>query len=248
MARVFHLKVQEFLREIRQDGIFGEHVASVFTVEYQKRGLPHIHFLLFLTEYAQFDTIKKIDQVISAEIPDPTADQDLYDIVTKQLIHQPCGEHNPNAPYMKDWNGVRQCRRNFPKPFIKETLIKENGYPEYRRRRNGFTLRIPYPIRKDETITVGSEWIVPYNPYLAWKYQAHINVEVCTTIRAIKYIYKYIYKGSDRATVELEQDEIKSYISGRYIGSSKAVWRLFEFPVHRETPLVMYLLIHLPDG
>ncbi len=107
VARVFHLKVQEFLREIRQDGIFSEHVASVFTVEYQKRGLPHIHFLLFLTEHAQFDTIKKIDQVISAEIPDPTADQDLYDIVTKQLIHQPCGEHNPNAPYMKDWNGVR---------------------------------------------------------------------------------------------------------------------------------------------
>ncbi len=106
VARVFHLKVQEFLREIRQDGIFSEHVASVFTVEYQKRGLPHIHFLLFLAGRAQFDTIKKINQVISAEIPDPATNQELYNIVTRQLIHGPCGEHNPKAPYMKERNGV----------------------------------------------------------------------------------------------------------------------------------------------
>ncbi len=95
-------------------------------------------------------------------------------------------------------------------------------------------------------MTVENEWVVPYNPYLAWKYRAHINVEVCSTIRAIKYIHKYIYKGSDHATVELEQDEIKSYISGRYIGASEAVWRLFEFPVHGETPSVMHLPVHLP--
>ena len=75
-----------------------------------------------------------------------------------------------------------------------------------------------------------------------------MNVEVCSTIHAVKYIHKYIYKGSDRATVELEQDEIKSYISGHYISSSEAVWRLFEFPVHGETPSVIHLLIHLPGG
>ena len=170
VARVFHLKVQEFLREIRQDGIFGEHVASVFTVEYQKRGLPHIHFLLFLAGRTQFDTIEKINQVISAEIPDHTTDQELYDIVTRHLIHQPCGEHNSNAPCMKERNGIRQCGKNFPKPFIEETLIEEDGYPKYRRRRNGSTLQIPHPSRKDETMTVGNEWVVPYNPYLAWKY------------------------------------------------------------------------------
>ena len=220
----------------------------MFTVEYQKRGLPHIHFLLFLTGRAQFDTIEKINQVISAEIPDPATDQELYDIVTRQLIHQPCGEHNTKAPCMKERNGIWQCGKKFPKPYVEETLIEEDGYPEYRRRRDGITLQIPHPSRKDETITMGNEWVVPYNPYLAWKYRAHINVEVCSTIRAIKYIHKYIYKGSDRATVELEQDEIKSYISGRYIGSSEAVWRLFEFPVHGETPSVMHLPIHLPGG
>jgi len=87
VAWVFHLKIQEFLREIQQDSIFGEHVTSMFIVEYQKWGLLHIHFLLFLTGRAQFDTIKKINQVISAKIPDLATNQELYDIITRQLIH-----------------------------------------------------------------------------------------------------------------------------------------------------------------
>ena len=30
------------------------------------------------------------------------------------------------------------------------------------------------------------------------KYNAHINVEICTTIKACKYLYKYVYKGNDK--------------------------------------------------
>jgi hypothetical protein len=67
-------------------------------------------------------------------------------------------------------------------------------------------------------------------------------------IIAVKYIYKYILKGSDRSTLETMIDEIKEYVTGRYIGSSEAVWRLFEFPTHREMPSVRRLPIHLPGG
>ena len=31
----------------------------------------------------------------------------------------------------------------------------------------------------------------------------YINVEVCTTVKSVKYIYKYVYKGYDSASVEL---------------------------------------------
>ena len=43
-------------------------------------------------------------------------------------------------------------------------------------------------------------WIVPYNPFLTMWYKAHINTEVCSTITAVKYLYKYVYKGRDRAS------------------------------------------------
>jgi hypothetical protein len=39
----------------------------------------------------------------------------------------------------------------------------------------------------------------------------------------VKYIYKYILKGSDRSTLETMIDEIKKYVTGRYIESSEAV-------------------------
>ncbi len=44
-----------------------------------------------------------------------------------------------------------------------------------------------------------NRWVVPYNPYLTMRYKCHINVEVCSSITTVKYLYKYVYKGHDRA-------------------------------------------------
>ena len=91
--------------------------------------------------------------------------------------------------------------------------------------------------------------MVLYNPYLTWKYQAHINVEVCASVQAVKYIHKYIYKDNDRTIVQLQQsnDEVAQYLQGQYIGPLEAIWRLFEFPFHEEFPLVQRLTVHTPD-
>lgn len=37
---------------------------------------------------------------------------------------------------------------------------------------------------------VDNRWVVPHNLWLCTKYDAHINVEVCTSVTAVKYIYK----------------------------------------------------------
>jgi len=37
-------------------------------------------------------------------------------------------------------------------------------------------------------------------------YQCHINVEVCSSITAVKYLYKYVYKGDDRALAVVQPE------------------------------------------
>ena len=60
---------------------------------------------------------------------------------------------------------------------------------------------------------VDNRWIVPYNPYLSVRYNAHINVEICASVKSVKYLYKYVYKGHDKAMIVIQKDgqEIKKY-------------------------------------
>ena len=54
----------------------------------------------------------------------------------------------------------------------------------------------------------------------------------CTTVKSVKYIYKYVYKGYDSASVELSSernepgqeiqiDEVNNFLNGRYVGSTE---------------------------
>ncbi|GFW65339.1 uncharacterized protein TNCV_396051 [Trichonephila clavipes] len=56
---------------------------------------------------------------------------------------------------------------------------------------------------------VDNLWVVPYNPVLSRTFNAHINVEFCNSVKSIKYICKYVNKGTDQATFSVEdQDEV----------------------------------------
>ena len=71
--------------------------------------------------------------------------------------------------------------------------------------------------------------VLPCSPYLSKRFDAHINVEMVSNTRLVKYIYKYAFKGYDRAHVEVQAqiDEVQTHINARYIGASEAVWHLF---------------------
>jgi len=157
------------------------------------------------------------------------------------MIHGPCGTLMPNALCMKDG----KCSKRYSRNFHTSTTLNKEGYPVYRRREDGRTVKV-------NEIELDNRWIIPYNPYLTIKYNCHINVEICSSIVAVKYLFKYIYKGHDRATIEIgnEQtqcnDEIRRYLDARYISASEATWRIFHYKLHNEMPDVIQLQIHLP--
>lgn len=86
---------------------------------------------------------------------------------------------------------------------------------------------------------VDNSWVVPYNPLLLHIFDAHINVEACHSVKSVKYICKYIVKGGDQATVKVDvRDECETFISGRYVSSAEAAWRIFGFYIHEHHPTV----------
>jgi hypothetical protein len=115
-----------------------------------------------------------------------------------------------------------RCSKRYHRDFSATTVVNEKSYPVYRRRDNGRTF-----VKNGSVFN--NRWVVPYNRYLSAKYNAHINVEISTSITSVKYLYKYVYKGGDRALAEirrqpddpqqLERDEAKLYIDGRYVSA-----------------------------
>jgi hypothetical protein len=51
-----------------------------------------------------------------------------------------------------------------------------------------------------------NQWVVLYNPYLIRTFNCHINVEACSSIKSVKYLFKYIYKGHDRTSVAVREN------------------------------------------
>ncbi|XP_057723997.1 uncharacterized protein LOC130939953 [Arachis stenosperma] len=132
------------------------------------------------------------DSWVRAEIPSKEVEPHLHDAVLKHMIHGPCGILDQSSPCMKN----DQYKRNYPQEFTAETQRGDGSYPQYKQR-----FDIPVPI--NQNITVDNRWVVPYNPWLLLKYDCHINVEICSSIKSIKYLYKYCYKGPNRVAMEV---------------------------------------------
>lgn len=108
----------------------------MYTVEFQKRGLPHAHILLWLEGVNKLHTTKEIDRVISAEIPHPQLYPKLHLVVSTYMMRGPCGGVNLNSPCMKG----KRCTKYFPKKFLDSTSIDEDGFPVYKRKDNGVSV------------------------------------------------------------------------------------------------------------
>jgi len=166
-VRVFHLKAAELRSDLRKKNIFGRYKGCVWTVEYQKRGLPHMHYLLFLhpDDREQYLEPVNVDRSIRAEIPTPEEDPDgqLRGLVHKFMLHRACGVYDPNSPCMAAPapGQSRTCSKRFPKRFRSETVVHDDGYPEYVRRDDGQTLPVMVHGRE---VQLDNGWVVPYNP------------------------------------------------------------------------------------
>ncbi len=84
VARVFNQKVRALLEDIKK-GVLGRLDAYTYTVEFQKRGLPHIHLLVWVVSEDK-PTPETYDDYVAAELPDSASQPQLYETVVKSMV------------------------------------------------------------------------------------------------------------------------------------------------------------------
>jgi hypothetical protein len=166
VSTCFHEHVTCMIKELMKDGVLGDAVARFHVLEFQKRGLPHVHLLIWLVPTDRPTDAESIDSIISAQLPNQKAEE-LYRQVCLTNVHK-CDTHCLNA-----YGG---CSKHYPKPARRATHLRTNteepgDFVQYRR---------------DSTDTatmkggrvIDSLWIVPYSPYMSLRHRSHVNVEV----------------------------------------------------------------------
>ena len=128
----------------------------VHTIEFQKRGLPHMHLLIFLDPEDKIRNAEDVDSIVSAQLPDPETQPILFETIANCMVHGPCGAEVPRAKCMVDG----KCSKRYPREFRENTLFGEDGYPLYAHPDNGRTV-------VKNRHTYDNRDVVPYNPDLS---------------------------------------------------------------------------------
>ncbi|XP_022872070.1 uncharacterized protein LOC111391153 [Olea europaea var. sylvestris] len=212
IVRVSRAKLEELKNDLYKRNIFGPIIAHIYVIEFQKRGLSHAHLLLIFNCGHKISSTKQVHKIVSCEIPDKNIHHYLHSVIVKRNMHGPCGNLNPKNIYMEKNS---YCKNKYPKDYCNSTIFGGNSYPLYKWRNNGIYVKVRGKM-------LGNQWIVPYNHYLSAKFDCHINVEVYSFIKVVKYLYKYVYERHDRINflvdknnIDKDIDEISTYQSTR---------------------------------
>ena len=121
LARHFQYRVEVFFKEIIVDGPLGKVTYYAIRVEFQVRGSPHIHSLLWvlnapvLSEDNIDEYVRFVDAVIKAYVPDINENPELHKLVTTYQIHS----HSKSCRKYKN----QECRYHFGRFFTDHTII-----------------------------------------------------------------------------------------------------------------------------
>ena len=188
VVRVFHMKKDDMVEQLRRGTFFKDAnnncqpaICIIWVIEYQKRGLPHAHIAIRV-KGEQPNNAGTLDRHISATLP--VADAWMDQMVQSTMVHKctpACQKSTANRGIVATQSN---CKYFFPKPVQPITTLDDRGFVLYKRNDN-------------------STWVVPYVPAMLRRYHCHINVEVVASVTIVAYLYKYVFKGSDSATVAM---------------------------------------------
>lgn len=209
----------------------GKRVYVVKVIEYQRRGLPHVRIVLSVEHTPS--TPEEIDLLISCELPEVNGP--LRELVLQHMVHScnhSCHPLDPN----------QDCLKGCPWPFQDYTDFDVRGYPRHRRRACGGHC----PNCNADCAVYGkrnlclNRLIIEYSKPVLLRWEGHANVKFAASVDLFEYLYKYLFKGPDKAAYDVTQDpavqdESKEWQRGRYLCATECAWRLFGYHTYTFT-------------
>jgi Helitron helicase-like domain at N-terminus len=168
--------LDEITKDLTVDNKLGKCTAYTYSVEFQKRGLPHAHMIIWFREDSQIRNSMDVDDIVMGRLP-PENVPELREMVAKFMSHKCTPKCKPD--------GTSSCKDGFPKDLCEETCYVEGEFkPTLFRPADSYSYQ-----QGRQTVTVTNADIVAYNQYLTYKYKCHINVEVISSgLHTIKYL------------------------------------------------------------
>ncbi|OAP05523.1 hypothetical protein AXX17_AT3G34610 [Arabidopsis thaliana] len=153
-CRVFKMKLDELLIDLEKGTFFSPSIAVLHTIEFQKRGLPHAHILLWLEKTSKIPTAAEINAIISAELPNKITDPLGFELVEKHMMHGPCGTDRPSSPCMANRANIKRtmfttwmemnkhCEEARKYTYVEFSIhfVWDNDGKVWRKRQRGFSI------------------------------------------------------------------------------------------------------------
>ncbi|OXA37426.1 ATP-dependent DNA helicase pfh1 [Folsomia candida] len=242
-ARHFNLRTQELIKLLTTDvTIFGKPVVDyTFRVEFQDRGSPHLHSLIWVDnppDFSSTEGIAFIDRNVSCRLEGTGMD----DIVRRYQWHK-----DTTTCFKKG----SECRFGFPRPLATKTTIK----PDESSRGRGVILQ-----RKK-----GEERINNYHPKLLGLLRCNMDIQVVIGVAGVAYyIAKYIGKNEpetlredirhtlqtlrdSRRPIRVQMQKVsRLLLSRRTVGSQEAAYRMVNIPMRHSSRGFVFIPTYLP--
>jgi len=190
---------------LNKNGPFGEIIHYFYRTEYQQRGAPHIHGILWIKDCPIFGeapdsvVLKWIEEHITCRMPDPEKEPLLYEKVKKYQVH------HDNSSCQRLVNGANKkkgiiCRYGFPRtsiPFSKLNTVEQVLASKVRGNK---PIKI-YSLQR----SVDEVWINDYNEYMLLIWDGNVDVQYIgiKSFSLHKYITDYISKSEHNYTQEI---------------------------------------------
>jgi hypothetical protein len=252
MTRVFKGYLDKIIKFIKTSKIFGSVSGEVTRIEFQKRGMPHAHLLIWTD--ADLTDPTSVHQFLSAEYPTLELAQSDFNFFFQRDYDETNNEHVTFIEWYLPLiqNRVKSLMTHKHSNRCGGTDAKcQWKYPFLTGNNQAFFTHMNYLVhmRRDPP---KDQWIVPHNRILIALFNCHINGEPCACSSCIGYILEYLGKKEKDVGVKITtppgkkqpRNHIKEFLTSGYHGTCEIAWRIRGWQLYRAIPAVTQIRMH----